>query len=89
MTGIDRPHLTLQQRYMQLLALAEEFNAGEVYVSAVDWHVLLQCTPSRDTSRDATGQSMLIYGRRFRLKTPAKPPHGVLDLTGETPSFEP
>jgi hypothetical protein len=51
--------------------------------------VLLQCAPSRDTSRDATGQSMLIYGRRFRLKTPAKPPHGVLDLTGETPSFEP
>lgn len=88
MTSYDRPHLTMQQRYMELVAMAEEYNAGLVHVSAVDWHVLLQCTPASALIKEPTGKSLLIYGRRFQLKVPAHAPHGTLDLTGPEPTFE-
>ena len=90
MTTIDRPHLSLQQRFMEILAAAEEYNAGIIYLSAVDWHVLQQCTPSRSSAmiHDSTGKSLLVYGRKYQLKVPAKTPHGVLDLTGPEPVWE-
>jgi hypothetical protein len=88
MTSYDRPHLTMQQRYMELLALAEEHNAAIVHISAVDWHIMQQCTPSSALTKETDGRSILVYGRRFRLKPPSKAPHGTLDLTGPEPSFE-
>jgi hypothetical protein len=78
----------MQQRFLALLALAEEFNAGDIYVSAVDFHILQQCTPPSAMSKDASGKSILVYGRRFRLKVPEKPPHGTLDLSGPEPVYE-
>jgi len=84
----QRPHLTTQQRFMELLALAEEYNAGTIFLGAVDFHVLQQCTPSGAMVKDATGRSILVYGRKFQLKVPAKPPHGILDLTGAEPVWE-
>jgi hypothetical protein len=68
MTSYDRPHLTMQQRYMELLALSEEYNAGLVQVSAVDWHVLQQCTPSSAMVKDATGNS--AFSSRYRRNHP-------------------
>ena len=88
MTTLDRPHLTMQQRFMEILAAAEEYNAGIVYLGAVDWHVMQQCTPSSAMVKDASGKSIVVYGRRFQLKVPVKPPHGTLDLTGPEPNFE-
>jgi hypothetical protein len=90
MTMTERPYLTFQTRYMQLLAVAEEFNAAEIYVTEADWYVLLQCTLASGRGKDPEGRpSIQIGSRRFRPKLPKTLPSGRLDLTGAEPYFEP
>lgn len=92
MTTTDRPYFTFQNRYMELLALAEDANAAEVLVNASDWYVLTQCTPASRLVKERTGgmrlESINIHGRQFRPKPASKPPSGTLDLTGPEPAFE-
>lgn len=89
MATLDRPHLSMQQRVLELLAEAEEHNAAVTLVSAVDWYILQQCTKPSQLNRDPDGKSIIIHGRKFRMKAPTKAPHGTLDMTGAEPSFEP
>lgn len=89
MTSIDRPHLTMQQRYMEILSAAEAHNAATIYVGAIDWHVLQQCAPSSARGNMYDGEKIVIHRRTFKLKPPSKSPSGTLDLTGDEPSFEP
>jgi len=89
MTTYDRPHLTHQEQFIELLTWAEEYNAEIIRVNALQWHVLKQCTPSSALRKDANGDTIVYEGRKFQRKAPAKPPHGILDVSGPEPMWEP
>jgi hypothetical protein len=76
-------------KYYQVLDEIDSSNPAEMFVSATQWHALLDCVPPLrlDRGKDDDGTPLLIvkddYGmvRTFRLKAPAGEPKGTVDLT--------
>jgi hypothetical protein len=86
---LRRPTFQAQAKYYQILEEIDRKDPADGFVSAVQWHALIDCVPPLrlDRGKDDDGNKLLIltddYGKKriFRLKDQPGEPKGTVDFT--------